>query len=203
MSWPVLACASAAWVIWILKPFDVMKSIVTSTLFLSAQALTCLLHRRHWPAAPSGPRSRPSACRPHRRSGYARAAARLPRFPTARRCDASHGAICSWRSLPVRPRRYRGRRRSVRVFTGSSPRRGHLWRLVPTAGRQARHKSAGKLLAQIAVAREGARGMRMQRCHEGPQHSLSGINLCRRPAGCRLPNCKPVDAVAELDPKLR
>jgi len=41
MSWPVFDCASAAPVISSLLPLPVMKSAVTSTLFLSAQAFTC------------------------------------------------------------------------------------------------------------------------------------------------------------------
>src|ERR1700709_2402786 len=40
-SWPVLAWVSAAGVNWSLPPEVVMKSALTSTLFFSAQVLTC------------------------------------------------------------------------------------------------------------------------------------------------------------------
>ena len=40
MSWPDLACDSAAVVSSILLPWDVMKSIETSTLFFSAHSFT-------------------------------------------------------------------------------------------------------------------------------------------------------------------
>ena len=111
-----LACASAAWVIWILKPFDVMKSIVTSTLFLSAQALTCLFivsfavgtqwSQKPTVSLPAAPAVR--ICT----SGSAAAAT-----PIARRCDASRGAICSWR---IHSLCGRGDAAAVLVRSGSS-----------------------------------------------------------------------------------
>jgi hypothetical protein len=58
MSWPVLARASAAAVIWFLKPIEVMKSRVTSTLLAAPQswhilARTSLAPGTQWSHMPS------------------------------------------------------------------------------------------------------------------------------------------------------
>ena len=58
MSWPVLARASAAAVTWFLKPIEVMKSMVISTLFFWAQSLhilsrTALAPGTQWSHMPS------------------------------------------------------------------------------------------------------------------------------------------------------
>jgi hypothetical protein len=58
MSWPVSARASAAAVIWFLKPIEVMKSSVTSTLLAAPQswhilASTSLAPGTQWSHMPS------------------------------------------------------------------------------------------------------------------------------------------------------